>query len=132
MKIILAALIVIGATSSSYAQSSPYQGSPTPTLSPSLIPSPEVGTRSADYLSGRSPLETPTMRRQKRDQAIALREEALKFQAEDGGTLSKEHKRYIQRKSAEILAYSKQMSPGMAQPARSGPSSLGDAANLAR
>lgn len=129
MKIIVAALIIIGATSSSYAQSSPYQGSPTPTLSPSLIPSPEAGTRSADYLSSRSPLETPTMRKQKRDQAMALREEALKLQKEDGGTLSRKHKLYIQRKSTEILAYSNEMHPGLVQPARSGPSSLGDAAN---
>ena len=120
MKITLAVLILVGATSSSFAQSSPYQGSPTPTLSPSLIPTPEVGTRSADYLSGRSRLETPTMRRQKRDQAIALREEALKLQAKDGGTLSKTHKLYIQRRSAEILAYSDQR-PGRVQPARSGP-----------
>lgn len=121
MKIILAALIGIGAASSSPAQSSPYQGSPTPTPNPSSSPSPEAGTRAPDYLSGRSPLETPTMRRQKRDQAIALREEALKLQAEDGGVLSETHKRYIQRKSAKILAYSNQMRTGLVQPARSGP-----------
>ncbi|MES3153759.1 hypothetical protein [Sphingomonas faeni] len=117
MKIMIAALIATGATSPAFAQSSPYQGSPTPTLSPSQLPSPEAGTRSADYLS-RSSLETPTMRRQKRERAIALREEALQLQAQDGGTLSKNHQLYIQRKSAEILAYSNQTPPGLLQPAR--------------
>ncbi len=118
MKIMIAALIATGAASPAFAQSSPYQGSPTPTLSPSQLPSPEAGTRSADYLSRRSSLETPTMRRQKRERAIALREEALQLQAQDGGTLSKEHQLYIQRKSAEILAYSNQTPPGLLQPAR--------------
>ena len=58
------------------------------------------------------------MRRQKRDQALALREEALKLQAQDGGTLSEDHKRYIQRKSAAILSYTDTRVPGLVQPAR--------------
>jgi hypothetical protein len=118
VKIILTALIAMCATSSSYAQTSPYQGSPTPTLSPSLIPSPEAGTRAVDHLSGRSSLETPTMRKQKRDQALALREEALKLQAQDGGTLSEDHKRYIQRKSAAILSSTNTRVPGVFQSVR--------------
>ena len=116
MKIILTALIAMCVTSPSYAQSSPYRGSPT--LSPSLMASPEAGTRVADSLPGRSSLETPTMRRQKRNQALALREEALKLQAQDGGTLSEDHKRYIQRKSAAILSYTDTRVPGLVQPAR--------------
>lgn len=48
---------------------------------------------------------TPTMQRQKLAQAIALRDEAARLVAEDGGTLSVRNADYIQRKAARILSY---------------------------
>ncbi|PZU08698.1 hypothetical protein [Sphingomonas sp.] len=49
--------------------------------------------------------ETPTMKRQKLARAIALRQEVDGFLAQDGGTLSAEHQRYVQRKARDILGY---------------------------
>lgn len=94
-------LLAIGAPVS--AQSSPYQGSPSPTL-PAAPTAPDAQTY---ILFGRDPAQTPTMRREKRDQALALRSEALQLQAHDGGVLSAEHIRYVQRKSRKILGISR-------------------------
>jgi hypothetical protein len=47
--------------------------------------------------------ETPTMRRQKLAQAIAVREEAARLKAADGGTLSAEHAAYIEKRVRKIL-----------------------------
>jgi hypothetical protein len=64
-------------------------------------------TNRADLnFSGRSPLETPTMRKQKLARAVALRDEALKLQAQDGGVLTGKHAHYIQSKADRILAFS--------------------------
>jgi hypothetical protein len=47
--------------------------------------------------------ETPTMKRQKLVQALALREEAARLLAADGGTFTPEHRAYIERKVRRIL-----------------------------
>jgi hypothetical protein len=46
---------------------------------------------------------TPTMERQKRARAIALRREAFALQEADGGSLSKRNAEYIRRKAQKIL-----------------------------
>ena len=46
--------------------------------------------------------DTPTMRQQRLAWAIALRDQALQFQAEDGGVLSDQHARYIRRRINRI------------------------------
>lgn len=48
--------------------------------------------------------DTPAMQRQKLKRAIALREEARRRQAADGGTLSPKSLRYLQRKADAILS----------------------------
>ncbi|QJU56780.1 hypothetical protein HL653_02340 [Sphingomonas sp. AP4-R1] len=48
--------------------------------------------------------ETPTMRQQKLDRAIALRAEATALLAQDGGTLTPAHTAYLRRKACDILA----------------------------
>jgi len=47
--------------------------------------------------------ETPTMRQQKLDQSAALREEAARLQAADGGTLSAKHAAYIRKRVRKII-----------------------------
>ncbi|MDO6412914.1 hypothetical protein Q4F19_00820 [Sphingomonas sp. BIUV-7] len=47
--------------------------------------------------------DTPTMRRQKLARAVALRSEVDGFLVTDGGVLTDEHQRYVQRKARDIL-----------------------------
>lgn len=47
--------------------------------------------------------ETPTMQRQRAEQALAVRAEAERLRLEDGGTLSAENRNYIARKVRRIL-----------------------------
>ena len=49
--------------------------------------------------------DTPTMQRQKRDRALALREEAAMLLEQDGGTLTREHDAYLRRKAHDILGW---------------------------
>ena len=47
--------------------------------------------------------DTPTMAREKRERALALRAEAEELLRQDGGTLTRAHQAYIQRKARDIL-----------------------------
>ena len=47
--------------------------------------------------------DTPTMQREKRNRALALRQEAAMLLEQDGGTLTREHNAYLRRKAHEIL-----------------------------
>lgn len=47
--------------------------------------------------------DTPTMRKQRLVWAAALRDQALRFQAEDGGVISDHHARYIERRIDRLL-----------------------------
>ena len=59
----------------------------------------------ASSISARQPIsETPTMKRQKLERAIALRDEAAALLEQDGGTLSAKHAAYIRRKARAILS----------------------------
>ena len=49
--------------------------------------------------------DTPTMKRQKRDRALALRAEAQMLLEQDGGTLTREHDAYLRREARDILGY---------------------------
>jgi hypothetical protein len=49
--------------------------------------------------------ETPTMRRQKREQAVALRQEYAALLEQDGGTLTDDHRRYVEARVRGILNY---------------------------
>jgi hypothetical protein len=88
MRLMRISLMMASATSPLHAQSM-YQGSPTPTLEPPYAAVPLDNRASTGYSRGSS-LETPTMRREKLRRAIALRNEALRLQEEDGGVLSAE------------------------------------------
>jgi len=59
---------------------------------------------SLDREQGQFPEPTPTMRLHKIARAIALRDEAYRLQDANGGTLSPEHLRYINKKAARIRA----------------------------
>lgn len=59
---------------------------------------------------------TPTMQRQKLQWAMRLRAEAIRLQAEDGGELTDDHKRFIQTQSRKILSYSSQPGEGTRTP----------------
>ena len=48
--------------------------------------------------------DTPRTQQQKIDRALALKAEALRLQAQDGGTLSPRNRAYLQRKADAILA----------------------------
>jgi hypothetical protein len=52
---------------------------------------------------------TPTMRQQKLAQSDALRAEAARMQAADGGTLSAEHVAYIRKQVRQILGQSAEL-----------------------
>ncbi|KAB7646153.1 hypothetical protein [Polymorphobacter fuscus] len=59
-------------------------------------------------MEGRDPLppkETAAVRAEKLARAVALREEALVLEAQDGGRLSRKSTLYLQRKARLILAY---------------------------
>ena len=49
--------------------------------------------------------DTSTMQREKRDRALALHAEAEELLRQDGGTLTRAHQAYIQRKARDILDY---------------------------
>lgn len=49
--------------------------------------------------------DTPTMQRQKRDRALALRAKAAMLLEQDGGTLTPEHEAEIRREARDILGY---------------------------
>ena len=83
MKMVIAALVILASSAPVSAQA--YIG-----ISPILS------------LGGNS--ETPTMQRQKLVRAKALRVEAVSLLAQDGGTLTDEHQRYVQRKVRNILS----------------------------
>lgn len=51
------------------------------------------------------PPETAAVRAEKLARAIALRDEAVVLQAQDGGTLSRKSLKYLRRKANAILAY---------------------------
>ena len=75
-----------------------------------ILVSPVAATAQANF--GITPIygfagshETPTMKRQKFARAVALRTEAAQLLAQDGGTLTDEHQRYVQRKARDILSY---------------------------
>ena len=72
-------------------------------VAPKLLSTPDTFSGAPHDLSSRD--GTPTMRRQKLDQAIALREEAARLARENGGTLSPRQQAYIQRKARAILAF---------------------------
>ena len=80
-----------------------------PGAAPGSAPAPLKLLRTPDTFSG-APHDlssrdgTPTMRRQKRDRAIALREEAARLASENGGTLSPRQQSYVRRKARAILA----------------------------
>jgi hypothetical protein len=77
----------------------PQLSSPEPTMN-----MPNYSTF-ASSMSARQPLsETPTMKRQKLERAIALRAEAATLLEQDGGTLSPRHAAYIRRKARAILS----------------------------
>ncbi len=64
---------------------------------------------STDALSARSDghwpsRDTPTMTRQKLARALALRDEASRLLAEDGGTFTPRNRAYIERKRNRILS----------------------------
>ena len=55
-------------------------------------------------VTGRTGLsETPTMRAEKLERAIALRTEVIAFMKQDGGKLSSAHAAYVRRKVCQIL-----------------------------
>ncbi len=54
---------------------------------------------------GSSPRDTPTMARERLQQALALRAEAAALLEADGGTFTPGHDRYIRRKARTILGY---------------------------
>lgn len=77
---------------------SPQLSNPAPTMN-----MPNYSTF-ASSLSARQPIsETPTMKRQKLERAIALRAEAATLLKQDGGTFSAKHAAYIRRKARAIL-----------------------------
>lgn len=103
------AILALGVAATAQAQSSPYQGMPTPQFGyAGSIGSVDDVTGSAAKASETEPLrgslETPTMRRQQLARAIALRDDAVRLQAADGGTLSPAHARAIHRRARAILA----------------------------
>lgn len=53
------------------------------------------------------PMETPTMRAEKLQRAIALREEADVLLQQDGGTFTPAHEAYVRRKVCAILGSSR-------------------------
>lgn len=57
-----------------------------------------------EAMQGRGLSETPTMRAQKLERAIALRAEANALLQEDGGKLTAEHAAYVRRKACKILS----------------------------
>jgi len=54
-------------------------------------------------MNGRGLSETPSMRKQKLERAVALRQEADTLLAQDGGKLTPEHEAYVRRKVCTIL-----------------------------
>jgi hypothetical protein len=81
------------------AAQSPQLSSPEPTMN---MPNYSTFASSA---TARQPLsETPTMKRQKLERAIALRAEAATLVEQDGGTLTAKHAAYIRRKARAILS----------------------------
>lgn len=65
-----------------------------------LTPPPATFGSYADAFSAG---DTPTMRRDKLKQALALRAEALRLQEADGGVLSPEHAAYVRGRAAAIM-----------------------------
>jgi hypothetical protein len=62
----------------------------------------------ASSVAGNDPLpprESPAVKQEKLARAIALREEALVLEAQDGGKLSRKSQAYLRRKASEILSY---------------------------
>lgn len=96
--LVLAAMLIPGiAAAQSTSPSAPYNA----TLSRSTG---EYGIAFAGRLSS-DPRDTPTMKRQKRDRALALRAEAQMLLEQDGGTLTREHDAYLRREARDILGY---------------------------
>lgn len=96
MKLIvtLAAMLVPGIAQAQSAQLS----NPEPTMN---MPNYSTFESSA---TGREPVsDTPALQRQKVRQALALREEAAALSKADGGTLTRRHQAYLQRKAQAIL-----------------------------
>ncbi|MEH3158453.1 MAG: hypothetical protein PGN08_05665 [Sphingomonas taxi] len=62
---------------------------------------PRAGISSPVYFVGRD-TDTPTTQRQKRQWAEALRQQVGQWLVEDGGTLTAEHRYYVQRRVQKI------------------------------
>jgi hypothetical protein len=48
--------------------------------------------------------DTPTMRQEKLERALALREETTRLLNDDGGKLTRKHEAYVRRRAQDILA----------------------------
>jgi hypothetical protein len=94
--------IAIGATTAT----APAQTWPNPGVAAVTVDRPSSGYQSTALLAPIIPgrwNETPTTRRQQLGWAVALHEEALRFRAEDGGTISDRHAAYLRNRAAKLL-----------------------------
>lgn len=72
---------------------------------PFLLPSAASAMRSAAAPAGiTAPVTTPSHNLRRHDAIMALRDEGLKLQATDGGTLTDAHRAYLQAKFDAIRA----------------------------
>lgn len=74
------------------------------TVSGTGMNSPNYSTFEASVLGRSTAPETPTMRAEKLERAIALRTEVSALMNQDGGRLTPGHERYMRRKACQILA----------------------------